>query len=228
MGSASESTRLAVFDCDGTLVDSQHSIISSMQAAFSAHDHAEPTAESIRRVVGLPLKDAIALMLPESNSDTHELLRDGYKDAFSQLRKRGQVREPLFPGAVESLEELSDAGWMLGVATGKGLRGLLSTLNGHGLTDRFDTLQTADVAQGKPSPDMLFRAMSDTGTQAGDTVMIGDTTFDMEMAVNAGTKAIGVAWGYHPVDELSAAGAHVIVEGFDGLSEAIKIVMEGS
>jgi len=187
-----------------------------MQAAFSAHDHAEPTAETIRRVVGLPLKDAIARILPESNSDTHEKLRDGYKDAFSGLRQRGEVQEPLFPGAVESLEELSDAGWMLGVATGKGIRGLLNTLEGHGLTDRFVTLQTADVAQGKPSPDMLFRAMSDTGTQAGDTVMIGDTTFDMEMAVNAGTKAIGVAWGYHSVNELSAAGAHMIVDGFDG------------
>lgn len=225
MASASESTRLVVFDCDGTLVDSQHSIVSAMQTAFSAHDHAKPTAGSIRRMVGLPLKEAIARMLPGSNSQTHDLLRDGYKDAFSKLRHRGEVHEPPFPGAVESLDELSNAGWILGVATGKGLKGLLSTLDGHGLTDRFHTLQTADVAQGKPNPDMLFRAMSDTGAEVSDTVMIGDTTFDMEMAVNAGTKAIGVAWGYHAVDELSAAGAHMIVEKFDGLNEAVEIVM---
>jgi phosphoglycolate phosphatase len=218
--------RLAVFDCDGTLVDSQHSHIAAMETAFDIHRMARPDPRGVLRLVGLPLMDTMERLLPECNPDTHSRVQEGYRQAYTEMRLAGEVREPLFPGAVEGLESLKLAGWVLGVATGKGRQGLLDTLGGHGLVSRFMTLQTADVAEGKPSPDMLNRAMNDAGAAPETTVMIGDTTFDMEMARNAGTMAIGVTWGYHEPGELMEAGAHRIVSTFGEVPEAVEDLME--
>ncbi|MBT3306604.1 MAG: HAD-IA family hydrolase [Alphaproteobacteria bacterium] len=214
--------RLAVFDCDGTLVDSQASIISSMVAAFEAHSHPTPDAESVRRVVGLPLRVAMGHLLPHTDPDEHAVLENSYKEAFRELRQKGEVADPLYPGTLEVLDALEEEGWLLGVATGKGHLGLMLTLETHGLVNRFQTLQTADSAPGKPDPGMLLNAMRDTGADPENTVMIGDTTFDIEMAVNAGTMAIGVTWGYHPQDHLHSAGAHVIIDEFHVLPETLK------
>ncbi len=107
------------------------------------------------------------------------------------------------------------------MATGKARRGLLAVLEQHGLETRFATLQTADVGPGKPHPAMLERAMAEVGVAPSDTVMIGDTSFDMLMARSAGASAIGVSWGYHPVAELEAAGAHSIVGHFNELPAAM-------
>lgn len=218
----SRSPRLAVFDCDGTLVDSQHSIISSMFSAFDARAHPRPKAEAVRQVVGLPLREAMVGLLPEAGPDDHDGLVTSYKEAFTDLRNKGEVHDPLYPGALEILKVLEAAGWVLGVATGKGRRGLLMTLETHRLTDRFQTLQTADGGPGKPYPDMLLNAMRETGANPAATVMIGDTTFDMEMAKRAGTMAVGVSWGYHAVEHLYAAGAHAVIDEFRDLPEAIE------
>jgi len=219
--SNSNSLRLAVFDCDGTLVDSQASIIASMTAAFDAHAHPPPEAEDVRRVVGLPLRVAMGQLLPDSGPDDHKHLENSYIEAFHSLRQQGEVADPLYPGALEALSALEAKGWILGIATGKGHRGLMATLETHGLMGRFATLQTADSALGKPNPDMLLNAMKETGAEPGDTVMIGDTTFDMEMAVAAGTMAIGVSWGYHPEDQLHSAGAQAVIDDFQSLSERL-------
>ena len=216
--------RLAVFDCDGTLVDSQASIIASMVQAFEAHTHPRPAAEAVRRVVGLPLGEAIGRLLPDSPEENHARIETSYIDAFRGLRQKGEVKDPLFPGALEILETLDDLGWLLGVATGKGSRGLRATLETHGLMGRFATLQTADSGPGKPNPDMLLNAMNETGADPSHTVMIGDTTFDMEMAINAGTMAIGVSWGYHPLKHLQSAGAHAVINEFAELAEKIEAV----
>jgi len=218
--------RLAVFDCDGTLVDSQQSIVTAMHEACAANEIPGPEPEAVRRMVGLPLGEAFARLLPEADATLCERLRESYRDAFAALRRHGQVREPLFPGAREGLAALENDGWLLGVATGKALRGLLATLDKHALTKRFVTLQTADRAHGKPHPDMLLRAMAETGADSRTTVMIGDTTYDMEMARNAETLAIGVAWGYHDVDELRAAGAHAVVGGFAELPATVDNLLE--
>ncbi len=218
----SHSLRLVVFDCDGTLVDYQASIISSMAAAFEVHSHPVPVAESVRRVIGLPLRVAMQQLLPHTDTEEHKKLENSYKEAFGDLRWRGEVFDPLYPGAMDVLNDLEEKGWLLGIATGKGLRGLKMTLETHGLMGRFQTLQTADSAPGKPNPGMLLNAMRDTGTDAQGTVMIGDTTFDMEMAVNAGAMAIGVSWGYHPHEHLHSAGAHVIIDEFHVLPETLK------
>ncbi len=214
--------RLAVFDVDGTLVDSQHSIVAAMQAAFAAHGEGEPKPQEVRGVVGLPLMDSVARLLPGAGVAVHDRITGAYRDAYGDLRRLGEVQEPLFPGASECLQALEDLGWLLGVATGKSRRGLIWTLERHGLVKRFATLQSSDMAKGKPHPEMLLRAISETGAEARTTAMIGDTSFDMEMARNAGTLAIGVAWGYHDSNELRDSGAHVIVESFADLPGALE------
>lgn len=217
--------RLAVFDCDGTLVDSQHAIIAAMAAAFGAERLEPPEAKHVRAVVGLPLVEAIARLAPEVGDDGHGRLAGHYQDAFKELRIRPDHEEPLYPGTIEALDALESMGLLLGVATGKGRRGLDMTLARHGIEGRFVTLKTSDDGPGKPNPDMLHQAMGDVGASAADTVMIGDTTFDMSMAGAAGVAAIGVSWGYHSTDALREAGAVTLVEHYEALPAAVASVL---
>lgn len=213
--------RLAVFDCDGTLVDSQGSIVASMHAACDHHGIVRPSAAAVRRVVGLPLDVAIRRLLPDVDVGFSQVMSETYKSAFFDLRQGGQVEEPLFDGLDRVLDELDRAQWLMGVATGKSWRGLKSTLAHHGLMERFVTHQTADRAQGKPHPEMMLNALHETGVEPGHAVMVGDTTYDVEMAVNAGVPAIGVAWGYHETQELMDAGALAVAHSADELLDAL-------
>lgn len=200
--------RLAIFDCDGTLVDSQSNICRAMEACFATHRLDPPGRDAIRRIVGLSLIPAIAELLPEADAGLHSAMADEYKRAFLAMRTSGALDpEPLFDGVAEAVEALADAGWLLGVATGKSDRGLGLILEHHGLADRFVTLQTADRHPSKPHPSMIEAAMAEAGAAPETTAMIGDTSFDMLMAVAAGVRPIGVAWGYHTRHELLEAGA---------------------
>lgn len=214
-------TRLAVFDCDGTLVDSGAAIVRAMQACFAEHCLPEPCPVATRRVVGLSLVEAMAAMLPEGEPDLHGRLAGSYKSAFAALRERNEAHEPLFPGVAEGLAELSTRGWLIGVATGKSDRGLKHCLDAHNLTRYFVTLQTADRHPSKPHPAMLQAAVAETG--AFHTVMIGDTSYDMEMGAAAGADTLGVAWGYHPPHELTRAGARAVADSFDHLLGLIDL-----
>lgn len=198
---------LALFDCDGTLVDSQHSICAAMARAFDAVKLPAPDRPAILSVVGLSLPHAMAKLLPEADDAFHNHVSDQYRDAFRAMRSEGDVSEPLYEGIAELLDILLARGWLLGVATGKSDRGLNLCLTQHGILDRFVTLQTADRHPSKPHPGMLMEAMTEAGATAETTVMIGDTTYDIEMGVSAGVRAIGVNWGYHLPDELIEAGA---------------------
>lgn len=218
--------KLAVFDCDGTLVDSVGTIAACMTEAFGCVGAPAPEAARVRRVVGLPLDVAIARLAPDLASTVHTRIRDGYVDAFGARRLADALDEPLYPGTLELLEAWAADGWLLGIATGKGRRGLEATLGRHGLMPHFCTLQTADRVVGKPAPDMVLAAMAETGAEARDTVVIGDTSYDMEMARSAGAAAVGVAWGYHDADELRRAGAMVIVDDWAALDRAVAEVME--
>ena len=201
-------TRLAIFDCDGTLVDSQANICVAMEEAFSSAKLAPPERNAIRRIVGLSLPEAMARLVPQADADLHFALADAYKDQFVKLRSSGaMLAEPLYNGIADTLGALEDAGWVLGVATGKSDRGLNLLLDHHGLKHRFVTLQTADRHPSKPHPSMLETAIAEAGAAPETSVMIGDTTFDMAMGVAAGVHPLGVAWGYHAPDELRAAGA---------------------
>ncbi len=214
--------RLAMFDCDGTLVDSQHAIVACMATAFAAEGLSAPPAVEVRRLIGLPLGECVARLAPQESPARHERLGKSYKGAFFVLRQRADHHEPLFDGALTALDALEQDGVLLGIATGKARRGLLAVLERHGLGSRFITLQTSDAGPGKPNPDMLLRAMAETGVAPEDCVMIGDTTFDMQMARGAGTHAVGVAWGYHSPAELDAAGAHALVDRFIELPAVIS------
>ncbi len=204
-------TRLAVFDCDGTLVDSQANICVACEIAFEDAGLQPPPRAAIRRIVGLSLVEAMRVLLPEADEPTHRMLAERYKDAFRAMRSNGTlIDEPLFDGIADVLRDLTEDGWVLGVATGKSDRGLAHILEHHAITDRFVTLQTADRHPSKPDPAMLLAAMAEAGASAEDTAMIGDTSFDMAMAKAAGVRAVGVAWGYHGVHELADAGADVV------------------
>ena len=213
---------LALFDCDGTMVDSQGNICHAMEMAFEVHAVEAPPRTIIRRVVGLSLVQAMAQLLPDADDDFHVLLAESYKTSFQKIRADGAVREPLYEGLPDLLAQLDSAGWVLGVATGKSDRGLIHCLDSHGLRERFVTLQTADRHPSKPHPAMIEQAMTDAGSVPTTTVMIGDTSFDMEMGRNAGTHNIGVDWGYHPPEELKATGAACIVSTMDDLYKQLE------
>jgi phosphoglycolate phosphatase len=200
--------RLAIFDCDGTLVDSQHNICAAMEACFAAAGLERPARERTRSVVGLSLVEAMRAMLPEADSGTHAALAEEYKSAFHAMRARGLAEEPLFDGVAALIDALEAEGWLLGIATGKSDRGLAFCLEGHGLAGRFATLQTADRHPSKPHPSMIGQAMAEAGARPATTLMIGDTSYDMAMARAAGATAIGALWGYHDAAELTRAGAH--------------------
>jgi phosphoglycolate phosphatase len=202
-------TRLAIFDCDGTLVDSGAAIHRALQTAFSAHGHRCPPPSVTRKVIGLSLDEAMAALVPHAD---HGALSATYKDAFIAMRGAGEVEEPLFDGIVELLDALGRDGWLLGVATGKSDRGLRHCLAAHGIAERFATLQTADRHPSKPHPAMALAAMAEAGAAPDSTVFIGDTGWDMGCARAAGCGAIGVGWGYHDHDEMIAMGAHDVAQ----------------
>jgi len=200
--------RLAIFDCDGTLVDSQHNICAAMTECFIAAGLAPPSAERTRAVVGLSLVEAMRSLLPAGEPALHDDLAERYKSSFQAMRARGLADEPLFDGIAELVDGLEADGWLLGVATGKSDRGLALVLDHHRLSRQFATLQTADRHPSKPHPSMIAQAISEANAAPETTMMIGDTSFDIMMALNAGVTAVGVAWGYHHEDELWEAGAH--------------------
>ena len=200
-------TRLIVFDCDGTLVDGQAAICETMEQAFVAVGLPAPERAAVRRIVGLSLPQALSRLAPDTDDTTRAQVIEAYKTHYRERRTSGRLEEPLYEGIDPLLRHLHAGSKLLGVATGKSDRGLQACLASHGLTQLFTTLQTADRHPSKPHPAMLHEAMDEAGAAPHDTVMIGDTTFDIAMARAAGTRAIGVAWGYHDPAELLDAGA---------------------
>jgi phosphoglycolate phosphatase len=210
--------KLVIFDCDGTLVDSQHMICEAMRIAFSASDLATPTRAHFVRHVGLSVPQAMMALTGLGECDAVAKLSDDYRTAFTELRKAARLAEPMFPGACEAIGALhARDGVLLGIATGKSRRGVDRLLEREGLEGLFATIMTADDAPSKPHPAMVEQAMDAVGAQAADTVMVGDTTFDILMARAASVSAIGVGWGYHEAVELTEAGASAVVEDFDAL-----------
>ncbi len=219
--------KLVVFDCDGTLVDSQHMIVAAMERAFAGFGLPAPGRTAILSVVGLSLEHAVRRLTPMARAADVTALAEAYKSAFGELRRDKAHEEPLYPGIRETLQALAgEPDVLLGVATGKSRRGLAAVLEREGFTDLFVTLQTADTNPSKPHPGMLLAAMTEAGAEPHRTLMVGDTTYDVGMARDAGARAIGVAWGYHPASELEAAGAHRVIEDSLGLSDGLKLALQ--
>ncbi len=202
-------SKLAIFDCDGTLVDSGGTIHRALRSTFDSHGLACPPRGVTKKVIGLSLEEAFAALVPEGD---HAALSQTYKDAFFAMRSQGVVEEPLFVGIIEALEAFRAGGWKLGVATGKSARGLKHCLAAHGITGHFATLQTADDHPSKPHPSMVLAAIGEAGCSADRTVFIGDTAWDMGSARAAACGAIGAGWGYHDESELRDAGAHDVAQ----------------
>ncbi len=219
--------KLVIFDVDGTLVDSQGLIIEAMNFAFEGEGLAPPSREDTLSIVGLSLDVAMFKLLPEADAALRARLVEGYKQGYMQRRAETGVAQssPFFAGARDVLERLrGQDDVLLGVATGKSRRGLDKLIDGHGLQGMFVTTQVADDHPSKPHPSMITTALAETGVDARDAVMIGDTSYDMEMAAAAGVAGIGVGWGYHARDALGAA--HRIVEDFAALENALTQLWE--
>jgi phosphoglycolate phosphatase len=213
--------RLVIFDVDGTLIDSQDHIHAAMAHAFAAVGEALPPRKVVLSIVGLSLHQAVARLVPDLAEAVRAEIVEAYKRSFGQLR--GQSLSVLYPGALAALDHLrNDGAVVLGLATGKSRRGLDHVLAGHGLDGYFATEQVADDHPSKPHPSMILRALADTGIDAQDAVMIGDTSFDIEMGCAAGVHTIGVCWGYHPPEALLGAGAGQLVSEYIGLIPALE------
>ena len=219
--------KLVIFDVDGTLVDSQADIIAAMGMACAAAGVPVPERAAVLATVGLSLDVMMPILAPERDAATHAAMVRGYKDAYMSLRARSgaAASSPLYPGAREAIAALqAQPETLLGVATGKSRRGLDKLIEAHGLEGVFVTQQVADHHPSKPHPSMIRAALSETGVAAPDAVMLGDTSYDMEMAAAAGVAGIGVSWGYHPRARLSAA--RVVIDRFDALPPVLAGLWE--
>lgn len=210
--SADDPLNLILFDCDGTLVDSQDILVSSMSSAFLDHGLEPPSRADILSLVGISLPETFALLSKGHANFPVEALVEGYKAAFHRLRASSHPHEPMYAGMRDVVSHFrSQPETLLGIVTGKSQRGVRLMLEAHAMQGWFSTIQTADDAPSKPHPGMVRQAMDALGAAPGSTVVIGDTTYDMEMAKAAGAWAIGVTWGYHPHEHLARAGADILV-----------------
>ncbi|MDH5784931.1 MAG: HAD-IA family hydrolase [Chromatiales bacterium] len=190
---------LLVFDWDGTLMDSEASIVACMQGAIGDLGCDPRSTDEIKNIIGLGLREAIDTLYPGSDDTFLKAMVDRYRYHF--LGGRGEMAE-LFPGAEETIRALSDAGYLLAVATGKGRRGLDMVLAQTGLARYFHATRCADETFSKPHPQMLEEVMELVGAEPGETLMIGDTEYDMQMANNARTHALAVSYGVHERERL--------------------------
>jgi phosphoglycolate phosphatase len=190
---------LLIFDWDGTLMDSIERIVASMEAAAIDVDLAPLARNDILNVIGLGLPEAIATLLPRADAATRTRFTDRYRHYFVEA---SPVPAPLFPGAAAALENLRSQGYLLAVATGKARRGLDRALADTGCTDFFHASRCADEVKSKPHPQMLLEIMAQLAVPAHATLMIGDTDYDMKMAVDAGVPALAVSYGVHPATRL--------------------------
>jgi phosphoglycolate phosphatase len=220
--------RLAVFDVDGTLVDSQAHIVAAMDTSFEEANLVPPSSGAVRRIIGLSVPQAIAQLAPDLAPARIDALVDGYKAAYVRLRAAlGAEASPLYPGIAALLDRLgSRDDLLLGVATGKSRRGLDVVLDTHALAPRFVTAQVADDHPSKPHPAMLLSAVADAGVETDNAVMIGDTVFDMQMARNARVAPLAVGWGYHAAEALAAESPVGIAPDAEALERLIVTALD--
>ena len=212
--------QLIIFDVDGTLVDSQNYICEAQRRAFVAHGLTPPDRAKMLSIVGLSLVRAFEVLAPDAPAES---LAQAYKDSWADMKGKPEWDDPLFPGARETIEALAARDdVLLGIATGKSRKGVNSLFDKTGWEKHFCTIQTSDLHPSKPAPDMVLAALSETGAEPHAAIMIGDSTYDMEMACSAGVKAIGVAWGYHAPDLLTGAGASYIAQDYSALAQMLR------
>ncbi len=214
--------KLVLFDVDGTLIDSQAIIHESMRLTFVRFGHQEPQIEDTRSIIGLTLDFAIATILKREIDDEVLAMTAEYKSIYLELAKLEEMQSLPFngiPALIDRLAQRNDI--LLGIVTGKSRRGVRNLLSNHHFEGRFVVSRCADDCPSKPHPAMVKECCEDVGMSPLNTIVIGDTGFDMEMARSAGATAIGVTWGYHPKDRIIQGGADHMVNTVDALEHAI-------
>jgi phosphoglycolate phosphatase len=213
--------KLAVWDVDGTLVDSRAVIFEAAKSVFAYMDLPPPEYDAVRQIVGLSLAEGLSQLLPAMSRGDVDRAVAGYREAFQAMHRRPDFVEPLYDGAADCLERLRREGWLIAMATGKSRRGVETIIEMHGWADLFDSTHCADDGPGKPHPAMLLEAMRALGCEPHQTIMIGDTSHDMRMAKSAGVYAQGVSWGFHTHAEVLAGGADDVADDFASLNKRL-------
>lgn len=211
--------KLAIWDMDGTIVDSREVIQTAMVRCFEGMGLPTPDYEDVRKTIGLGLHEAVQALAPDYPDIPG--LADAYRNAFVARRAESDFKEPLYDGAIATLERLANDNWLIGMATGKSHRGIRAIFEMHPLEPYFDTIWCADDGPGKPHPHMCEQAMKALGAEPHQSLIIGDAVHDISMGRNAGIHTLGVSWGFGKAHELEAVGAHEVHHSFDTLNESL-------
>ena len=217
-----QNLRLALFDYDGTIVDSAIMIVEGAIAAFRICGLPDPDPKKVRENIGKPLAIALDEYMPPGFNVTPNEISEAYRSWYAEQGRLGLQNEPLYPGVVELLKELKTNDWLIGIATNKSRIGLTNGLAKHSLSDMFDITLSTDENIPKPNPAMAIKAMNDLGVDKENCVMIGDTINDIGLGVNAGITSIGVTWGYNDKNLLLSAGADYLVDDANQLNTLMK------
>ena len=217
-----QNLRLALFDYDGTIVDSAIMIVEGAIAAFRICGLPDPDPKKVRENIGKPLAIALDEYMPPGFNVTPNEISEAYRSWYAEQGRLGLQNEPLYPGVVELLKELKTNDWLIGIATNKSRIGLTNGLAKHSLSDMFDITLSTDENIPKPNPAMAIKAMNDLGVDKENSVMIGDTINDIGLGVNAGITSIGVTWGYNDKNLLLSAGANYLVDDANQLNTLMK------
>ena len=209
---------LIVFDWDGTLMDSTAVIAGSIQSACRDLGLTVPSNEAARHVIGMGLTQALRHAVPDAPETMYHPLTERYRHHF--LSQENAM--PMFALAQETIAELRSAGYSLAVATGKSRHGLNRAMQASAMQSYFHTSRTADETFSKPHPAMLHEIMAELDVEPKQTLMVGDTTHDLQMAINAGVDAIGMTHGAHPEDQLRALRPLALLDDFVALRAWLK------
>ena len=220
-----QNLRLALFDYDGTIVDSAIMIVEGAIAAFRICGLPDPDPKKVRENIGKPLAIALDEYMPPGFNVTPNEISEAYRSWYAEQGRLGLQNEPLYPGVVELLKELKKNDWLIGIATNKSRIGLTNGLAKHSLSDMFDITLSTDENIPKPNPAMAIKAMNDLGVDKENCVMIGDTINDIGLGVNAGITSIGVTWGYNDKNLLISAGADYLVDDANQLNKLMKKIL---
>ncbi|MER0237825.1 HAD-IA family hydrolase [Fulvimarina sp. MAC8] len=216
--------KAVLFDCDGTIADSAGLICDIMERCFIAHGLEPPAREATRSIIGLSLDTAIAALRPSLTRFEVERLADAYRNEYRLERTRPHFADHLFDGMADLVRDLASREYVLvGMVTGKSRRGVAALTASHGLTEAFSVVRTADDCPSKPHPAMVLESCAELGLDPLHAVVVGDTSFDMEMARAAGSTAIGVSWGSHTPDHLVRSGSHQVTETVPDLASALDL-----
>ena len=215
--------KLAIWDVDGTLVDSRASIYEAAKPVYACIGRPEPAYDDVRQIVGLSLREGLMTLLPDLDQTQADQAVASYKASFGARVSQSGYIEPLYEGAGELLDSLRRDGWLIAMATGKSRRGVDHIVRMHGWADLFDSTHCSDDGPGKPHPAMVLEALRVLDVKPQDAIMIGDTAHDMRMAKAAGVYAQGVSWGFHTADEVLAGGADHVADDFAMLNNQLRL-----